>query len=323
MQQKKIEKIIKRAERNRLLTLNLRGIELTSLPESIGSLTCLTHLDLRDNQLTSLPESMGNLTCLTHLDLRDNQLTSLPESMGNLTCLTRIYLDNNQLTSLPESIENLICLTGISLSNNQLTKLPNSLSNLTNLACIHLTNNPLVDLSILKDLRSLKILTFRSVNFYMDLDLELPKLCVQPSMDLHWKKLSKLYYAQPSTDLPRRYWTKFSNWEPEWLLDENNAEIRQILIAQVGYEKICEELNAITMDTWREYTLLKIDDCEQFTVYIPYPDLQTEPMVLLKMTCPSTAHIHILRVPPQMVSAEEAITWVNHGIHPDKFSVQT
>ena len=46
-------------------------------------------------------------------------------------------------------------------------------------------------------------------------------------------------------------------------------------------------------------------------------------MVLLKMICPSTAHIHILRVPPEMVSAEAAITWVNHGIHPDRFSIQT
>jgi leucine-rich repeat protein SHOC2 len=46
-------------------------------------------------------------------------------------------------------------------------------------------------------------------------------------------------------------------------------------------------------------------------------------MVLLKMTCPSTEHIHILRVPPGIESAEEAITWVNHGIHPDRFAIQT
>jgi hypothetical protein len=45
-------------------------------------------------------------------------------------------------------------------------------------------------------------------------------------------------------------------------------------------------------------------------------------MLLLKITCPSTQHIHILRVPPEM-SAEAAITWVNHGIHPDEFAVQT
>ena len=50
---------------------------------------------------------------------------------------------------------------------------------------------------------------------------------------------------------------------------------------------------------------------------------KVEPMVLLKMTCPSTAHIHILRVPLEMMSAETAITWINHGIHPDRFDVQT
>jgi leucine-rich repeat protein SHOC2 len=105
-----------------------------------------------------------------------------------------------------------------------------------------------------------------------------------------------------------------SEWNPEWLLDEENAAIRQILIAQIGYEKTCEVLNAIILDTWREYTLLKITTLESF---------ETEPMVLLKMTCPSTGHIHILRVPPEMTRAEEAITWVNHGIHPDKFALQT
>ncbi|WP_051038861.1 hypothetical protein [Chamaesiphon minutus] len=105
-----------------------------------------------------------------------------------------------------------------------------------------------------------------------------------------------------------------SEWNPKWLLDEENAAIRQRLIAQIGYEKTCEVLYAITLDIWREYTLLKINILEL---------LEREPMILLKMTCPSTGHIHILRVPLEMTSAEEAITWVNHGIAPDKFAVQT
>jgi leucine-rich repeat protein SHOC2 len=41
------------------------------------------------------------------------------------------------------------------------------------------------------------------------------------------------------------------------------------------------------------------------------------------MTCPSTGHIHMLRMPPDMTSAEEAIVWVNQGIHPDQFTIQT
>ncbi|WP_373539707.1 hypothetical protein [Chamaesiphon sp.] len=68
--------------------------------------------------------------------------------------------------------------------------------------------------------------------------------------------------------------------------------------------------------------MLKIDGVERVYNLRGEP-IDREPMVLLKMTCPSTAHIHILRVPPEMTSAEAAIKWVNHGIHPDKFSVQT
>ncbi len=67
--------------------------------------------------------------------------------------------------------------------------------------------------------------------------------------------------------------------------------------------------------------MLSINDIEKVFDEDGEPD--TEPMVLLKMTCPSTQHIHILRVPPEMTSAEAAITWVNHGIHPDEFAVQT
>jgi leucine-rich repeat protein SHOC2 len=68
--------------------------------------------------------------------------------------------------------------------------------------------------------------------------------------------------------------------------------------------------------------LLKINNIERVYDEDSYPD-GTEPIVLLKMTCPSTQHIHILRVPPEMASAEAAITWINHGIHPDEFAVQT
>jgi leucine-rich repeat protein SHOC2 len=76
------------------------------------------------------------------------------------------------------------------------------------------------------------------------------------------------------------------------------------------------------LDIWQEYILLKIDNVE--TIYNEDGDpIDREPMLLLKMTCPSTNHIYILRVPPEMTSAEAAITWVNQGIHPDEFAVQT
>jgi leucine-rich repeat protein SHOC2 len=244
-------------------------------------------LCLQYNQLTNLPDSIGTLWNLTNLELQHNELICIPETVGNLSNLINLDLSRNQLNSLPNSIGNLYNLIWLYLYDNKLTSLPHTFTNLTKLKYLYINGNPLTDLSILNELPNLQGITFLGV------------------------------------DLPCRYWMKFSDWKPEWLLDEDNAEIRRVLIDRVGYEKICEELNAITLDTWREYTLLSIDEIEDIYDEAEENILSKEPMVLLKMTCPSTSHIHILRVPPEMTSAEAAITWVNHGIHPDLFSVQT
>jgi leucine-rich repeat protein SHOC2 len=269
------------------ISLFLAGSQLESLTDDIVNLSNLNVLGLSYNKLISLPDDIGKLSNLTILHLGHNQLTNLPDDIGNLTSLCHLDLRNNQLTSLPKSFSNLTSLLELYLDDNQLTSIPEEFDNLSNLEYLSLGNNPLVDLSILQNLRNLK-----SVNFHR-------------------------------ADLPHRYWTKFNEWKPGWLLDEHNTEIRRILIEQVGYEKICNELGAIELDIWREYTLLIVDDVETSEYDEDGYYFEAEPMVLLKMTCPSTGHIHILRVPPEMTSAEAAITWINHGIHPDEFARQT
>ncbi len=101
-------------------------------------------------------------------------------------------------------------------------------------------------------------------------------------------------------------------WQPSWLLKERNAELRKILIQEIGYSRILEELQAIELDSYQEYTLLQINS-----------DIDIEPIYLLKMICPSTQDIHVLRVPPEIKSAHEAITWVNWDISPEDFAIQT
>lgn len=103
-----------------------------------------------------------------------------------------------------------------------------------------------------------------------------------------------------------------ADWKPEWIVTEKNSELRRILIKEIGYEKIISTLPVKKIDTWREYELLRVE----------VEDLPV-PVQLLKMTCPSTKDIHILRTPPDMVSAEAAITWHNHGIHPSEFEIET
>ena len=120
-------------------------------------------------------------------------------------------------------------------------------------------------------------------------------------------------YSYHGVTLPEKYGKLHPHqWRSQWLLTEDNAELRRVLIQGIGYARICQELQAIELDTWREYTLFKID-----------ADLDQEPIYLLKMTCPSTGFIHALRVPPEMKSAHQAICWVNWDIPPEEFAIQT
>lgn len=179
---------------------------------------------------------------------------------------------------MPPEIGQLQNLKGLDPQNNQLTTLPPEIRQLHNLQVIVLTDNPIQDLSALAN---------------------------HPNQNF-------VVYALGIIELPRQYWTHLSQWKVEWLLTETNAEIRQQLIRQIGYERICEELQAIELDRWREYTLLKID-----------ADLDIEPIHLLKMTCPSTNHIYVVRVPPDLTSAREAIRWVNWDVDPEIFAAET
>ena len=129
-------------------------------------------------------------------------------------------------------------------------------------------------------------------------------------------------YAHHGVWLPEKYGKiPSSQWKSQWLLSEENAEIRRVLIQAIGYHRICEELGAIELDSYKEYTLLKIENYTE-TNSFSYQN-NSEPMHLLKMTCPSTGFIHFLRTPPDITSARVAIAWVNGGIDPEEFTVQT
>jgi leucine-rich repeat protein SHOC2 len=265
---------------NKLEILILSYNELTEIPDSLGEMIRLSELYIQENQIKKLPNNIGSLVELWRLRTEGNQLAEIPDSLGNLIKLKILFINKNKITKLPDSMGNLTSLMKLYIQDNQIRKLPTSFANLSSLCRIDLYNNPLEDLLGLQPLHQLREV---------------------------WVKPSRFRMM-----LPHRYRTKLNEWKPEWLLDEKNAEMRRWLIQSCGYERICQKLGAIELDTWKEYTLLKIDG-----------EVDVEAMVLLKMTCPSTAHIHILRVPPEMTSAESAITWVNHGIHPDEFAIQT
>lgn len=121
-----------------------------------------------------------------------------------------------------------------------------------------------------------------------------------------------------------------SRWKSEWVLLEKNAEVRRVLIQEIGYAKISQELQLEELDSWREYTLLKLpiyDDYSNVPSWKRDRDLIVEEDIkstyLLKMICPSTGFIYVLRVPPDMKSAREAAAWINWEVDPATFTAET
>lgn len=187
--------------------------------------------------------------------------------------------------------------------------------------CIAVLNCPF-DLEQWQALRSLvtecgPILMFEQACIVCDRPT---RLSVDPERRLHAEGEPALAYADGyqvysyhGVQLPERYGMLHPHqWQAQWLLAEDNAELRRVLIQGIGYGRICQELQAIELDSWREYILLRIDQT-----------VDVEPIYLLKMTCPSTGHIHATRTPPDVRSAREAIRWVNHGVDPEEFAMQT
>jgi len=159
------EKKIEAALKTGTTELDLNGMKLTELPESIGQLTQLQLLNLSNNQLTTLPESMGGLMQLQSLTLSFNQLMKLPDSLGKLTQLQSLALSKNQLTIIPEWLKNLTQLQALGLSyNNKLKSLPEWLGELTQLQELNLQGLQLDVLpETIGNLKQLQTLTLRNM----------------------------------------------------------------------------------------------------------------------------------------------------------------
>ncbi|NJR69677.1 MAG: hypothetical protein HC771_14205 [Synechococcales cyanobacterium CRU_2_2] len=87
---------------------------------------------------------------------------------------------------------------------------------------------------------------------------------------------------------------------------------------EIDYASLCQELPTEVLDTWQEYTLIRLaihDDPSHAALWWGPSIIDgLEATYLLKIICPSNGEAHLVRVPPHLASAREAVTWVNPGI---------
>jgi hypothetical protein len=85
-------------------------------------------------------------------------------------------------------------------------------------------------------------------------------------------------------------------------LETENVELRRILIERLGYETFLQQVGGLIRDRDQDR------GGERQLIAVPFED--DEPLIILKVICPSTGHLHLLRVPPQMRSCRQAAAWI-------------
>mmetsp|Transcript_23812 Transcript_23812/g.35175 ORF Transcript_23812/g.35175 Transcript_23812/m.35175 type:complete len:277 (+) Transcript_23812:236-1066(+) len=125
----------------RLVTIDISFNGITTVPETLGSLTQLKELNCSCNNITSLPRSIGRLWNLKILKANGNQLSKIPEEIGECKYLTHLLLSENHLTDLPQTIAECFRLKVLKLQSNNLRELPISMAKMDKIEIIDLSNN--------------------------------------------------------------------------------------------------------------------------------------------------------------------------------------
>jgi len=82
------------------------------------------------------------------------------------------------------------------------------------------------------------------------------------------------------------------------ILDEDNAEVRRVMVDIFGIDRFVVESKSKTLDKQGEYELLEV----------PYLD-DGGHMMALKMRCPTTLAVYVHTVHPECTNIEQALAW--------------
>ena len=123
-----------------LISLDLKGNDITALPEEMGSATKLEFLRLENCAIQNLPNSIGLMKSLHLINLYHNSINgTIPESISDLSNLKELYLDSNYLSGSIEGIfDNMSELVDLRLRRNALSGQVPSFQGLENLEILYL-----------------------------------------------------------------------------------------------------------------------------------------------------------------------------------------
>ena len=141
---KEKERILQRATKSCQSFLDLRGLNITSVPREVFSKPLVHNLrvlDLSCNGLHSLPGCICHLADLEELHVGHNDLKDLPKELGNLPNLKKLDLVHNSFQEVPFCVSKLFKLEWLNLSGNLVEIVPPWVLLLPHLRHLYLIHN--------------------------------------------------------------------------------------------------------------------------------------------------------------------------------------
>ena len=75
-------------------------------------------------------------------------------------------------------------------------------------------------------------------------------------------------YAYHGNTIPEKYGRfEYSQWQPQWLLEENDEDLRTALIRGIGYERLSQELPESNFNTWKDCFWLILESLNKIELY--------------------------------------------------------
>jgi internalin A len=104
--------------------LDLRGLDLRAIPESLRRIPSVRILDLSDNEIEELPDWIGEIDTYV-LGLSLNRIRTLPEGIASSTA--SVFLDDNDVEALPGSLRDEPRIFQLHLQGNPKLQIPESI----------------------------------------------------------------------------------------------------------------------------------------------------------------------------------------------------
>lgn len=154
--------------------LELKGLDLTTIPRQVFELKDLEELNLFDNELKEIPDDIGKLKELRILTLNWNHIDKISSELFKLSHLKELSfyyggeLKNSR--SLKKNIQKLKNLESLDLEGASLKRMPKGITRLSKLTELNLTGCDLVKIPrTIGDLQNLTVLYIQVNNFLKDI----------------------------------------------------------------------------------------------------------------------------------------------------------